>query len=438
MWSIPELRGRILFTFAMLAVFRLGCFIPIPGITPGIVSEWMKSMEDEGAEGMARVFGFLNIFSGGAFTNISLFSLGIMPYISASIIFQLLVKVIPQLEALAKEGPSGYRKISHYTRLATVPICAVQALFLVGWLQKVQPYNGIPIVASPGFWFAFVAMLALTAGSMFVMWLGEQITEHGIGNGASILIMAGIVARMPGAAAQIMQRVWDGDMKPIVPIIVVGLYVAVVTAIVFTTQAQRRIPVQYARHTRGRRVYGSQQRHYLPLRVNHAGVMPVIFASSLMVIPIMFAQVVGFDQMKDVFTRQGFWYSLVYVILVIFFSYFWTALFFQPNEMANQLKEHGSFIPGIRPGKKTAEHLKYILDRVTLGGAAFLSLIALLPDLISVALGVDRFLTAFLGGTGILIVVGVGLDMMQKIESHLLMRQYGGFLGGGRRIRGRR
>ncbi len=426
-FAIPELRRRILFTFGLLAAFRLGCHIPLPGINIEAIHGMIQDMEAEGG----KIFGLISIFSGGAISNLSLFSLGIMPYISASIIFQLLVKIVPQLEALAKEGPSGHRKISQYTRYATIPICLIQ-----GWvmIKTLEQYQGGTLVVNPSFGWEMTALMGFLAGTMLVMWLGEQISEYGIGNGSSIIIMAGIIARLPIAVGQMWAaRDQHGTLTPI---ILMALFVGMVISIVYTTQAQRRITIQHARHTRGRRVYGGQ-RHYLPLRVNQAGVMPVIFASSLMVLPDIIARVTRWQTLQEVFSGQGFWFSLTYMGLVFFFSYFWTALFFQPVEMANNLKEYGSFVPGIRPGRRTAEYLEFIMNRVTLVGATFLCFVALFPDLVSQTLGVQHFVAAFLGGTGILIVVGVGLDMMQKVESHLLMRQYEGFMKKGR-IRGRR
>ncbi len=432
-FSIPELRRRILITLGLLAVFRLGSFIPIPGLDVSAIKAWIDGMQKSAGGG--QMFGLINIFSGGAMSQMSLFSLGIMPYISASIIFQLLVKVIPSLEALSKEGPSGYRKIAQYTRYATVGICVVQALFILNWLERSGGNIGATnahVVLVTGFWFKAIGILALAAGTMFVMWLGEQISEYGIGNGSSLIIMAGIVDGMPKAAAALITE--DVGIDKV--LILAAIYVAVVVSIVLTTQAQRRIPVQHAKHTRGRRVYGGQ-RNYLPLRVNQAGVMPVIFASSIMILPQGIASAIGWEPLRDAFNRQGFVFSIVYIALVVFFTYFWTALFFQPNEMSNNLKEHGSFVPGIRPGKRTAEYLEYIMNRIALVGAVYLCLVALMPDIVAGSMDVGRYVTRFLGGTGILIVVGVGLDMMQKIESHLLMRSYEGFMKKGR-IRGRR
>lgn len=436
-FSIPELRRRIYFTFGLLAAFRFGVYIPLIGIDMKVLAKMMQAADSAGGAG--RLLGWLNVFSGGGIKQMSILSLGIMPYISASIIFQLLSKVVPRLEAIAKEGPSGTRKIANWTRLSTIPICLVQAIFLVKYLGSPganRMAEGV-MVPDPGFFsFYLPGVVALLAGTMMVMWLGDQITEHGIGNGASIIIMTGIVGRMPQAYLEIQQQIKTGSMEWATLLIIIGLYAAVIVAVVFTTQAQRRIPVQHAKHMKGRRMYGGQK-HYLPLRVNQAGVMPVIFASSIMVLPGMLASGLQWQAGKEIFSRYGFIYTTMYLILVFFFTFFWTALFFQPTEMANNLKEYGSFVPGIRPGRKTAEHLEHVMTRVTLVGATFLCLIAVIPDLVAQILGVDRIITSFLGGTGILIVVGVGLDMMQKIESYLLMRQYEGFMKKGR-IRGRR
>lgn len=435
-FMVPELRRRILFTFALLIVFRLGYFITVPGIDKNILAQWMKQL----AQDAGRLYGFVSLFSGGSVSQLSIFSLGIMPYITASIIFSLLVKVLPQLEALSKEGPSGHRKISQYTRLLTLPICIFWAFWTTMYLQSGQgSIEGQSLVTNPGFWsFGLTAMLALTAGALFVMWLGEQITEFGIGNGASLIIMTGIISRMPDAIIEMVRDVSSGQITSDRPILIVLIYIAVIVAIVYMTQAQRRIPVQYSKHIRGRQMFGGQ-RHFLPLRINQAGVMPVIFASTLMAFPDMMGRVLKSDFLVQIFSRgeSGFIYSLLYVGLIVFFTYFWTALYFRPVEMAENLKEWGSFVPGIRPGYDTAIYLERIMNRICLVGAVFLIMIALLPNMASYALGVDRYVTTFLGGTGILIVVGVGLDLMQKIESQLLVREYDGFLKKGR-VRGRR
>jgi len=431
-FKIAELRKRILFTLGMLVVFRLGSHIALPGVNTNEIQEFTK----KAAESMGGLWHMMQIFSGSALANLAIFSLGIMPYITSSIIMQLMTKVSPTLEALAKEGPAGQRRISQYTRYLAVPICLVQGFFAVQSLVNYQRDTNNQLLYSLGFGNMVEMMLALTAGAMFIMWLGEQITEHGIGNGASVLIMAGIVARLPQIAGVLWGKAQDGDVRVDAILIMVVLYLATVGGVVFVTQAQRRIPVQHAKHFRGRRVWMGS-RNYLPLKVNTSGVMPVIFASSLLVIPQMLALVPGLKFMGDFFGRGLFVYTIFYVSMIFFFSYFWTYLFFQPTEMANNLKEYGSFIPGLRPGENTANYINGILSRITLAGAAFLALIALMPDLISVALNMDRYLVAFLGGTGILIVVGVGLDIIQKIESYLLMHHYEGFAGT-HGIRGRR
>ncbi len=435
-FKIPELRRRIFWTFALLVVFRVGSHIPLPGVNPIAVVEFRDQMAREGG----NIFHLMQVFSGGAIGNLALFALGIMPYITASIIMQLMTKVSTTLEAIAKEGPSGQRKIHQYTRYATIPVCLVQGLFaarqLSSWSRDQVAGGRVQLLVDHGFGTILFLMMGLTGGALFIMWLGEQITDRGIGNGASVLIMSGIVARMPAIVGEMITEVQRQKISADSVVLIMAVYLATVLAIVFVTQAQRRIELQHAKHIRGRRVL-SGQRNYLPLRVNTAGVMPVIFASSLLVLPQMVSLIPGMRWMGDIFNRGYFFYSIFYVITIIFFSYFWTYLFFQPKEIALQLKESGSTIPGIRPGENTAQHLDTILSRITLCGAVFLCVIALLPDLISVGLHVDRYLVAFLGGTGILIVVGVGLDIIQKIESYLLMHHYGGFLGPGG-IRGRR
>jgi len=435
-FKIPELRRRIFWTFALLVVFRLGSHVALPGVNPVAIGEFRDQMAREGG----NIFHLMQVFSGGALGNLALFALGIMPYITASIIMQLMTKVSPSLEAIAKEGPSGQRKIHQYTRYATIPVCIVQGIFaarqLSQWSVAQVAAGKTPLLMSTGFGGVLFLMLGLMGGAMFIMWLGEQITDRGIGNGASVLIMSGIVARMPAIMGEMIGEVQKERISADAIVIIVVVYLATIVSIVFVTQAQRRIPLQHAKHIRGRRMM-SGGRNYLPLRVNTSGVMPVIFASSLLVLPQMIALVPGMGWMSEIFQRGWFFYSIFYVVTIIFFSYFWTYLFFQPQEIALQLKESGSFVPGIRPGENTAQYLNTILSRITLCGAVFLCIIALMPDLISVGLRVDRYLVAFLGGTGILIVVGVGLDIIQKIESYLLMHHYGGFLGPGG-IRGRR
>ena len=438
-FKIPELRARILWTFGLLVVFRVGSHISLPGVNPMAIEEWQREMRHSGQD----IFGLIQVFTGGALGNLAIFSLGIMPYITASIIMQLMTKVSPNLEAIAKEGPSGQRKIQQYTRYAAVPVCLVQGFFaarqLAAWSERQAEMGKLPLLTGTGYSTAIFMMIGMAAGSLFIMWLGEQITERGVGNGASVLIMAGIIARMPAILAELFTKAQKGEVRMDSVIIILVLYLATVVAVVFVTQAQRRIPLQHAKHIRGRRMM-TGGRNFLPIRVNTSGVMPVIFASSLMIVPNMIGLIPGLGFLRDIFQRGWFFYTMFYVTMIIFFSYFWTYLFMRPDEIALQLKESGSFVPGIRPGENTAGYLNTILSRITLCGAAFLCVIALLPDLVSAGMGgeIQRQLLSFLGGTGILIVVGVGLDIIQKTESYLLMHHYGGFLGGNARVQGRR
>jgi preprotein translocase subunit SecY len=435
-FRIPELRKRILMTLALLFVYRIGSHIPIPGVDTDAVRQSLDAAQ-QGALG--GLFGVFNTLSGGSIGSLVLFSLGIMPYISASIIFSLLTKVVPTLEKLAKEGPQGQKKINQYTRYATIPLCIIQGFFIVrGVIPQLLDQGGPPVIDRAvynTFSYQAMAILAFTTGGIFLMWLGEQITEHGIGNGISLLIMCGIIAEMPVALRTFISFPGlETTSKIQTGILLSLLYLGVVLIVVLITKAHRRIPVQYARQTRGRRVYGGQ-RHYLPIKVNQAGVMPVIFASSLLIIPSALLNLGG-GTLARAFSSTSFWYLSIYIGLIFFFSFFWTTLMIQPTEMANNMKEYGSFIPGIRPGRRTAEYLEAIMVRLTLAGAAFLAFIALLPQVASRALDVQSIFTRFLGGTSILIVVGVALDMVDKMNSFLLMRDYEGFMrrrGGGRR-----
>lgn len=449
--KIPELRKRIFLTFALLFVFRIGFHIYLPGID---VESFRASQNQDNGGGMMDFIAWTSRLTGGMFDQPVLFSLGIMPYITASIIFSLLVKVFPRLEALSKEGEAGRRTINRYTRYATVLICVVQSILLVTqWWSPVSAGGSDAgyIVTDPdsGFVLRFMQILCLTTGSVFLMWLGEKITEVGIGNGTSLLIMVGIIAAMPGALVDQVEGILRApeDMKPILVVkglILVALYLGVVAGVVFITKGQRRIPVQQQRSVRGRRVYGGQ-RSYMPFRVNPAGVLPIIFAQSLIVLPTSFMAMMASQQgtpefLRNIFggisTALGFntmLYFVAYVGMIVFFTYFWTSLMFNPVEIANNMKEYGSFIPGIRPGKRTAEYLERIMKRITLAGAAFLSIIALVPQIIHQAMDVQMMVSSFLGGTGILIVVGVGLDLVDKIEAQLLVRQYEGFMRSGER-----
>ncbi|MBI1380125.1 MAG: preprotein translocase subunit SecY [Planctomycetaceae bacterium] len=415
----PETRARILATLGLLFAYRIGFQIPVPGMSV----EYLRRVT-EGAGSSA--FGLLSAFSGGAIGQTTIFALGIMPYISASIIFSILGKVSPRIEAIQKEGASGQKKINQWTRLSTVPIAVLQSFFI--WFGIFTQEEGL-IAGEPTVGLMLVVVLALTAGALIVMWLGELITEHGIGNGASLIIMAGIIATMPQSLGQVFSNDEDAYGTTLK---LVGLWVLIVLVIVFIQKGERRIPIQYARLTRGRRVYGGQK-HYLPLKVNMAGVMPIIFASALFVIPTMIFGSLGWTTLETIFKESdGFVHVTGYVVLVFFFCFFWNNLMFQPDDVANNLREHGSFVPGIRPGAKTAEHIKAVLTRITLAGAVFLAIIAVLPNFVTAQIpGLQGDLAYFLGGTSVLIVVGVALDVVDKLNAQLVMRNYKGFMESG-------
>jgi preprotein translocase subunit SecY len=441
-FSIPELRQKILMTLMFLAIYRIGYFIPLPFIDQ---QEMARKMTGRGALG--QLLGMVSMLGGGNLSAGTIFALGIMPYISASIIFQLLASVYPPLEKLKKEGESGQKKINEYTRYATVVICMIQAIMPVRAMMESSTHGGFGLVApefqGPLYW--AVALITMTAGTVFMMWLGEQIDEYGIGNGISLIIMAGIVARIPDATTAL---VWDPVTHALKAsiftlggsegqnisfeklVVLIALFVGVVVAVIFITKGQRRIPMQSAKHVRGRRVYGGT-RQYLPLRLNQSGVMPVIFASSLLMVPVLLLSMISnqfawSQNLSQMFQRQGYVYNLFYIALIYFFCYFWTAITFNPKDMANNLKDHGSFIPGYRPGRRTAEYLEKVLMRVTYVGAAFLAVVAVIPSAIQKAMDVPYQVAAFYGGTGLLIVVSVALDLVQKINSHLVMRNYPG------------
>jgi preprotein translocase subunit SecY len=451
-FAIPDLRKRLLFTFGLLAVYRVGAHIPTPGIDPQALAEFFK-------QAGGTLFGFLDIFSGGALKRLSVFALGIMPYISASIILQLLTVVWPYLEKLQKEGEMGRRKITAYTRYSTVALAVMQALFVGLWLQKQAAPGGRPLVPHGGVGFLLLTILTLTTGTAFVMWLGEQITERGIGNGISLIIFAGIVAGLPQAIFATIKDVQTASLSIITVLLLAVFMVAVVAAIIYMERAQRRIPVQYAKRMIGRRVYGGQNT-YLPLRLNISGVIPVIFAASLIQLPATFATVWpnGVTQAIANSLRWGQpLYNLLYVGGIIFFCYFYTSIVFNPADTAENMRKYGGFIPGVRPGRKTADYIDRVLTRITAVGAIYLALVALIPELLIAGFKVepipfigpflDRYLPAFItnglglkfffGGTSLLIVVGVAMDTLQQIESQLVMRNYDGFLARGR-IRGRR
>ncbi len=426
--NIPELRRRLIFTFLMLAVYRVGVQIPTPGINGEALSAFF-------AKNASTLFGMFNMFSGGALENFSIFALGIMPYISASIIIQLLTVVIPQLEALSKEGESGRRKITQYTRYGTVALSIIQGLFISVGLEGMTGPAGEAIVLVPGWSFKLMTMLTLTSGTAFIMWLGEQMTERGIGNGISLIIFAGIVARMPAAIVNTFQMVGAGEMNVLFLIFLLAMMVVVIGVIIFFETAQRRIPIQYAKRVVGRRVYGGQSSH-LPLKINISGVIPPIFASSIMMFPATVGGFINIDWVQRVSAALNpgtVYYYLLYVGFIVFFCFFYTAVTFNPVDVSENLKKNGGFIPGIRPGKKTSDFIDKVLTRLTVVGAIYVSVVCVLPTVL-----ISRFNVPFyFGGTALLIVVGVAIDTIAQIESHMVMRNYEGFMKKGR-IKGRR
>lgn len=425
---IPELRRRLLFTLAMLAVYRLGVHIPTPGIDRVALAAFFDRVKD-------TIFGLFNLFSGGALEQFSVFSLGIMPYISSSIILQLLTVVFPYLERLSKEGEVGRRKITQYTRYGTIVLAIVQGLMISFGLEGTRGPAGEAIVLEPGWRFRFMTVVSLAAGTAFIMWLGEQITERGIGNGISLIIFAGIVARIPSAISTTFQFVREGELGVLVVLLILVVMVAVVGVIVFMERGQRRIPVQYAKRVVGRRMYGGQSSH-LPLKINTSGVIPPIFASSILIFPATLAQFAPFPWMQTVaaYLAPGRWlHDVMYVGFIIFFCYFYTAVVFNPVDVSENMRKFGGYIPGIRPGQKTAEFIDRILSRITLGGAIYLSAVALLPTIL-----ISQFnVPFFFGGTALLIVVGVAMDTMAQVETHMITRNYEGFMKRGR-LHGRR
>lgn len=445
-FRIPDLRNKVLFTLLMLAVYRIGFYVPLPGVDQSRLSRHFQQSGGGAAEQAAELFA---MFTGGDLGQSTLFGLGIMPYISASIILQILVTVVPALEKLQKEGESGRRKIMEYTRYGTVGLCLVQAIFWIGYLNR----NGMVFPDFQGtFSFYVMGITALMAGTVLLMWVGEQIDEYGVGNGISLIIMAGIIARLPNAIIEVVQglnlrgTVAGGDMDAPKVLFLVISFVLVVAGAILITQAQRRIPIQQAKQTRGRRVVGGQ-RHYLPLKVNHGGVMPIIFASSFLLLPSwlfgMLSSAWPIDIwffLENAFRPGSYIYGVFYAGMVYIFAYFWVSIQFQPKELANNLRDMGSFIPGLRPGKRTADYLEAVMERITYVGAGFLALIALIPTIVAVQMNIPFRISAFLGGTGLLIVVSVALDLIQRLEANLIMRNYEGFLsseGGGARIKGR-
>jgi len=427
--TIPELRKRITFTLLMLAVYRAGVQIPTPGINGEALAAFFEKQAN-------TLFGMFNMFSGGALENFSIFALGIMPYISASIIFQLLTVVVPQLEALKKEGEAGRNKITQYTRYATVGLSIIQGLMIsIGLEGMAGPGSGEMIVITPGWTFRLMTILTLTTGTAFIMWLGEQMTERGIGNGISLIIFAGIVARMPAAIVNTFKMVGSGEMTVIfLPILLVFMG-AVIGIIIFFETAQRRIPIQYAKRVVGRQMYGGQRTH-LPLKINMSGVIPPIFASSIMMFPATIGGFIQIDWVQQV-TAQLAWgsplHTLLFVGMIVFFCFFYTAVTFNPVDVAENLKKNGGYVPGIRPGKRTAEFIDKIITRLTVIGAIYVSAVCVLPTILIQKINVPFYF----GGTALLIVVGVAIDTLSQIESHSVSRNYDGFLKSGK-IRGRR
>ena len=427
--KIPDLRNRILFTFAMMGIYRLGIFIPSPGVDRFALQQFFGEQSN-------TLFGLYNMFSGGALEQFSVFVLGIMPYISASIIMQLLVVVVPQFERLKKEGQSGQNKITQYTRYMTIGIAIVQSISIAISLEQMRTSGGQDVVIQAGWSFRAMTCITMTAGSCFVMWLGEQITDRGIGNGASLIITAGIVAGLPQASASVVQLLKIGDINLLQMVLLSAFMIGVVAAIVFIERGQRRIPIQYAKRVIGQRVYGGQNTH-LPLKVNVSGVIPPIFASSVLMLPGtvgVFWDSAIVEELIAAFYPGAWLYNLTYVVLIIFFAYFYTAVTFNPVDVADNLKKHGGYIPGIRPGKQTAEYLDRILTRLTAGGAVYLAAVCIVPTVLITEYNVPFYF----GGTGLLIVVAVSLDTVSQIEAHLLTRHYDGMVGDqGKRTRGR-
>jgi len=425
--KIPELNRRILITLVMLAIFRIGVFIPTPGIDSEALAGFFKSAS-------GTLLDFATMFTGGALERFSVFALGIMPYISASIIIQLLTAVVPQLEKLQKEGESGRKKITQYTRYSTIGLSIVQGFMIAVGLESMRGPAGEPIVLSPGWDFRILTMITLTSGTAFLMWLGEQITERGVGNGISLIIFVGIVANMPSAMYNTILLVRAGEMSIFVIFFLLVLMVAVVAFIVFMEMGQRKIPIQYPKRVVGRKVMGGGTQH-LPLKVNTSGVIPPIFASSIIVFPATIANFIDVPYMKWISNSlmpDGLLYNLLYVVLIVFFTFFYTAIQFNPKDVAENLKKYGGFVPGIRPGANTADYLDTVLTRLTVWGAAYLAAVCVLPSFL-----VAEFNAPFyFGGTALLIVVGVGMDTAQQIESHMLARSYEGLLKKGK-IKGR-
>jgi len=433
-FKIPELKRRIFFTLLVFVIYRIGGHVPVPGINARALGEFLAMQQN-------TLFGLYDMFAGGNFGRATVFALGIMPYISASIILQLMGTVVPALQKLQQEGEEGRKKITQWTRYLTVAISAMQAMGVSVFLSQIPvTQSGLKVVPDPGLGFMLMTVITLCAGTVFIMWLGEQITERGIGNGISLIIMIGIIDRLPYAFLDEFQMLRQGLRQPLTELFLLALMFFTIVSVVALTQGQRKINVQYAKKVVGRRVYGGQSTH-LPLRVNTAGVMPIIFAQTIMFLPSTLATFMPDGSMRDwmttAFAFDSFLYMSIYWMLIVFFTYFYTAVAFNPVDVANNLKKHGGLIPSVKPGKRTAEYLDFILSRITFPGAVFLGFIAIFPSLITKQINVSYSFASFFGGTGLLIIVGVALDTLQQIEAHLLMRHYDGLMKAGR-IRGRR
>jgi len=432
LFKIPDLRKRITFVLLMCIVYRIGGIIPVPGINAGALMSYMSGMEN-------TLFGLYDMFVGGSFTKMTIFALGIMPYISASIIIQLLGSVVPYFQRLSKEGEEGRKKLTQYTRYGTVLLASLQAFGISKWLENMSSVGGIPIVRNPGIGFIFLVIITIVSGTIFIMWLGEQMTEHGIGNGISLIIFIGIIARFPYAIKMQIAELRAGTMSLFMGIFLLVLMVVIIAAVVLLTQGQRRIRVQYPKKVVGRKIYSGQST-YIPLRVNTAGVIPIIFAQAIMFVPQTVATFIPWDFLQfaqNYFSMNHPVYWLFYGLLIIFFTYFYTAIVFNPVDLADNLKKYGAVVPQKPPGKKTAEYIDKILTRITLPGSVFLALIAIMPFFIGRFGRVNMAFASFFGGTGLLIVVGVALDTLQQIEAKMVERHYEGLLKGAR-VKGRR
>ena len=440
-FKIPDLKRRLIITGALIAVYRVGCYVPTPGIDGANLAAFFNRIAN--TQG-GTIFGIINMFSGGAMEKLTIFALGIMPYISSSIIMQLLTAVIPALEKIAKEGKAGYERINQFTRYGTVGLSVIQSFFIALWLENPAHFDGLKIVMHPGWGFRILTVLTLTTGTIFIMWLGEQIQERGIGNGISLVISAGIISRIPTAIQQLWVLISPfapsrRQIQPFTLVIMAILLVMVVFAVIMVTQGQRKIPVQYARRIVGRKIYGGQST-YIPLKVDTSGVIAIIFAQSIILFPATLASFIpnpAFQRLAQGLIRGHLLYTVLYALMIVFFCYFYTAIVFNPNDLSDNMKKYGGFIPGIRPGAPTSEFLDYVMTRVTLAGALFIAFIAIFPDFLMASMKVPYLVASFFGGTGILIIVGVMLDTLKQIESHLMTHHYEGFIKGGR-IKGRK